>query len=89
MTPRYRNSSSNSEVRRASQTHQVPQVGCPHSAPVHKARKVNKAPVGAMALANKADTRVLKTQPTAAQKAIATYNSIDNQAAGTCTKMIR
>ena len=49
MKPKYRNSRISSEVSRASHTHQVPQVGLPHSEPVHSAMKVNSAPVGARA----------------------------------------
>ena len=60
----------NSEVSRASQTHQVPQVGLPHSAPVHNAMKVNKAPVGASARANIDAILALSIQPSAAQNAI-------------------
>ena len=72
MKPTYRNSSSSSDVSRASQTHQAPQVGRPHSAPVHSARKVMMAPVGASALAIIDDSRVFSARPSAAQKAMAT-----------------
>ena len=71
MNPMYRKSRISSEVSRASHTHQVPQVGLPHSAPVHKARKVIHAPVGASATASIDARRVLKINPIAAQKAIA------------------
>ena len=40
------------EVRRASQTHQVPQVGLPQTAPVNRARKVSQSPTGATAFTN-------------------------------------
>src|SRR5512140_3801325 len=89
MKPMYRNSRISSEVRRASQTHQVPQVGLPHSAPVHKAMKVNSAPVGASAVATIDDSRVLSTSPTPDQKPITRYRNIDIQAAGTWMKIIR
>ena len=72
MKPKYRNSRINSEVRRASQTHHVPHVGLPHSAPVHSARKVNIAPVGATAEAIIKDRRVLRINPSAAQNAMTT-----------------
>ena len=72
MKPRYRNSSSNSLVSRASHTHQVPQVGLPHSAPVHSAMKVIRAPVGASAVASIELSLVLSTRPRPAQKAITT-----------------
>ena len=38
------------DVIRASQTHQVPQVGLPQMAPVTSAIKVSAAPTGAAAL---------------------------------------
>ena len=37
------------DVMRASQTHQVPQVGLPQMAPVTRAIKVRAAPMGAQA----------------------------------------
>ena len=61
-----------SEVRRASQTHQVPHVGLPQSDPVHRAMNVNSAPVGASAEAIMFESRVLNTSPTPDQKAITT-----------------
>ncbi len=89
MKPRYRNSRISSEVSRASHTHQVPQVGLPQNAPVHSARKVNSAPVGASARASIEAMRALNIQPIAAQNAIARYRIIDIQAAGTWMKMMR
>ena len=47
MTPRYRNSSTSSEVSRASQTQYAPQVGLPQSMPVISASAVKLAPIGA------------------------------------------
>ena len=38
------------EVILASQTHQVPQVGCPHKEPVNIAKQVNIKPIGAILL---------------------------------------
>ena len=58
-------------------------------APVNKAKKVNIAPVGAIACAIMKDSRALSPIPTPAQMAITTYRNIDIQAAGTCTKIIR
>lgn len=49
MTPAYRNSSTSSEVRRASQIHQVPHIGLPHAAPLTSATVVQTAPTGAVA----------------------------------------
>ena len=59
-------------MRRASHTHQVPQVGLPQSDPVHSAMNVKSAPVGASAVAIMCESRVLKTSPTPAQNAITT-----------------
>ena len=61
-----------SDVRRASHTHQVPHMGFPQTAPVHKARNVNIAPVGAMAVAIMEERRVLNASPMPAQTAIIT-----------------
>ena len=44
ITPKYKKNINNSEVRRASQTHQVPHIGLPQIDPVTKAIKVNTAP---------------------------------------------
>ena len=46
-------------------------MGLPHSAPVHKDKKVNKAPVGARAWVIIPDKRVLKVNPKNAQNAMA------------------
>src|SRR5712692_10847856 len=78
--PKYRNSKISSDVSRASQTHQVPQVGLPHSEPVQRARNVNSAPVGAIALAIIPESRVLNASPNPAQKAMTRYRNIDIQA---------
>ena len=83
MNPMYRNSSTSSDVSRASQTHHAPQVGRPQKAPVHSAMKFISAPDGASAVASIADSRALKISPTAAQNAIARYTTIDIHAAGT------
>ena len=39
-----------SDVKRASHTHQVPQVGLPHIDPVINVARVKHAPIGAQAL---------------------------------------
>src|SRR5690606_25273233 len=83
------NSSSSWEVSRASHTQYVPQVGLPHSAPVHSATKQNIAPVGASARAIMNDSRVLSTSPTADQKAMTRSTNIDIHAAGTWMKITR
>ena len=83
------NSRISSEVSRGSQSHQVPQLGCPQKAPVQRARKVKMAPVGATAAPIMKEIRVLKTSPMADQPASTTYNHMDIQAAGTWMKMMR
>ena len=70
INPIYRNNRINSEVSLASHTHHAPHVGLPHSAPVHNAKNVNKAPVGAKADAIIDDSRVLNAHPVPAQAAI-------------------
>ena len=59
-------------MRRASQTHHVPQVGLPHSEPVHSAMKVKRAPVGASERAIIAERRVCMAKPMADQNAMIT-----------------
>ena len=59
-------------MRRASHTHQVPQVGRPHSDPVQSAMKVKSAPVGASARAIIAESRVFMARPMADQTAMTT-----------------
>ena len=48
---KYKNNKINSEVKRASHTHQVPHMGFPQSEPVTRAMTVNEAPIGAVARA--------------------------------------
>ena len=48
----YKKKRINVEVNLASQTHQVPQVGLPHTEPLIKAKKVKLKPTGAAALKN-------------------------------------
>ena len=57
-------------MSRASQTHQAPHIGLPHSAPVTSDKKANRAPVGASAEAIMPESRVLKARPKPAQAAI-------------------
>ena len=59
-----------SEVIRASHAQYVPQVGRPHSEPVHSAMNVISAPVGAIDCAIIAERRVLKPSAIAPQNAI-------------------
>ena len=51
MKPMYKKNKIKTEVNLASQTHQVPHIGFPHSDPVTKAKKVKVAPIGAVDLA--------------------------------------
>src|SRR5690606_16151833 len=83
INPIYKKSRINSDVKRASHTHQAPHIGLPHHAPVQSARNVNMAPVGAIALATMEESRVLNARPIPAQKAMTKYKNIDIQAAGT------
>src|SRR5687768_18541232 len=48
--PRYMRNSTNTDVSRASQTHQVPHIGLPQIEPVISASAVKTAPIGAAAL---------------------------------------
>src|SRR6185436_17315250 len=89
MIPMYWNNRINSDVSRASHTHQAPQVGLPHIAPVSSARNVNIAPVGAMAWAIMNEGRAFNPNPTPAHAAMMTYRNMDIQAAGTWTKITR
>ena len=45
--PRYKNNNIRTDVRRASQTHQVPHVGFPHKLPVARTIMVKPTPNGA------------------------------------------
>ena len=83
MTPAYRNSSTSSEVRRASQIHQVPHIGLPHAAPLTSATRVQTAPTGARAAIARSAILICQTTPTKAATAIARYSPIDHIAAGT------
>src|SRR5487761_2031603 len=89
ITPKYRNSNTSSEVRRASQVHQVPQVGLPQIEPVTKVIKVNAAPIGALAIASTSDNFIRHTR---AMNPFAAMNRYANRlihALGTCTYMMR
>ncbi len=64
MMPKYRNNRISIEVRRASQTHQAPQVGLPHTAPVSSAMKVIQAPMGAACCNATSASFIFQTRPT-------------------------
>src|SRR6266446_4224342 len=66
INPMYRKKRISVDVVRASQTHQVPHVGFPHSEPVTRARNVNIAPVIDSAEAIIDDSRTFNVQPIAA-----------------------
>src|SRR5210317_1457181 len=70
--PMYRKSRISSDVRRASQTHQVPYIGLPQIEPVASARKVNEAPIGAQLAATACASLILQIRPIAAEIAMFT-----------------
>ena len=59
-----------SDVRRASQTHQVPHVGLPQIAPVASASTVKEAPMGAADAATACASLMRQMRPIAAAMAI-------------------
>ena len=61
-----------SDVRRASHTQYVPQVGRPQKAPEKSAMKAISAPVGAIARASMKQMRLLRHRPMALKTAIST-----------------
>ncbi|MNN41870.1 hypothetical protein D3C81_1560130 [compost metagenome] len=62
--PKYRNSRMSMDVRRASQTHQLPQVGLPQMAPVTSATAVIQAPMGAAHCRATSAIFIFHTRPT-------------------------
>ena len=52
ISPRYRKNRISTEVRRGSQAQNAPHIGLPHSEPVARHSSVNRAPIGAAALAD-------------------------------------
>src|SRR3990167_4631819 len=64
ITPKYRNSRISIEVRRASHTQYVPQVGLPHTAPVTRAIAVIQAPMGAACCKATSASFIFHTSPT-------------------------
>lgn len=89
ITPRYKNSKTNSDVKRASHTHHVPHIGLPQVAPITRAIKVKTAPTGAIDAAIQSATLSFHIKPINAAQAIPIYATIDIEAEGTCTKIIR
>ena len=61
-----------SEVSRASHTQYVPHIGLPHSEPVTRARNVNEAPTGALAIATTSASFIRQIRATALAPAITT-----------------
>lgn len=72
-----------SDVNLASQTHQVPHIGLPHTAPVTKARNVNKAPILAEEIAIISKTLILHINDIIAEKKRIEYAKRDSHALGT------
>ncbi|MNH38695.1 hypothetical protein D3C79_997710 [compost metagenome] len=64
MMPKYRNSRISIDVSRASQTHQLPQVGLPQMAPVTSATAVIQAPMGAAHCRATSASFIFHTSPT-------------------------
>ena len=71
MKPMYKKNKINSDVSRASHTHQAPHIGLPHKAPVHSDKNANSAPVGARAWLSMPAIRARNTKHTTPQKAMA------------------
>ena len=89
MYPRYRNSSTSSDVRRGSHSQYVPHIGSPQSAPVTSAAKVNDAPIGAQLAATACATFMRQMSPIAAAIAMVVYTMRDIHALGACTYRMR
>ena len=70
ITPKYRNSNTSSEVRRGSQSHQVPHIGRPQIEPVARVITVNAAPIGAQAIASTSHSLIRQTSAMPACTAI-------------------
>ena len=77
-----------SDVKRASQTHQVPHVGLPHIDPVINVARVKHAPIGAQARLIISANVCLNIIEKKLQKAITEYIERENQAHRTCTYII-
>src|SRR5215212_3498554 len=88
MTPRYMMKRTSTEVSRASQTHQVPQVGWPQRDPVARQRKVNAAPTGAAAFIETSARGWRHTSAPMAEMNIRPHPPIDSTADGTWMNMI-
>src|SRR3978361_592952 len=89
MWPRYRRKRTNTEVRRASQTHQAPQVGFPHRLPVAKQTAVNPAPTGPISAAARSASGWRQISDRMLQPASEKEPAEASQANGTCTYMMR
>ena len=72
MTPKYRNNKISSDVSRASQTHQAPQIGLPHKEPVVSAKAVKQAPSGAEQMFTTKAIFIRQIRPIAPATAITT-----------------
>ena len=85
MYPRYKNSSTSSEVSLGSHCQYVPHIGCPQSDPVTSAATVKDAPMGAQLAATACATLMRQIRPTAAATAMVVYTMSDSHALGACT----
>src|ERR1700722_7575452 len=83
--PRYRKSSTSSEVSRGSHCQYVPHIGWPHNDPLTSATTVKEAPIGAHAAAAACATLMRQMSPTAAETAMLVYTMRDIHALGACT----
>ena len=61
--PKYKKNKIREEVKRASHTHQVPHIGLPQIAPVASERKLNTAPIGAIAIIERCACLICHTKP--------------------------
>ena len=76
-------------VRRASQVHQVPQVGLPHIDPVARVKSVKIRPISLAALPEKSVHVFLVNKPHREEIKRTKAKKNEAKAAGTCKYMIR
>ena len=76
------------DVKRASQTHQVPHIGLPHIEPVNNVSNANTAPIGAMDLDKMSASGCLQTIKKKEHKASKRYENKESHALGTWTYII-
>ena len=76
------------DVKRASQTHQVPHIGLPHIEPVNSVSSANTAPIGAIDLDKMSASGCLQTIKKKEHKASKKYENKESHALGTWTYII-